>query len=76
MHLESLRDRLFGLHIHDVQPPGRDHCAPGSGTVDFAALKPLIRPEPPESVRVQPRLTVEEVKRGIEHVKRIWGEEP
>src|SRR5882672_6502833 len=44
MHLESLADRLAGFHIHDVQFPGRDHCAPGSGTVDFASLKPMIKP--------------------------------
>ena len=25
--------------------PGRDHCAPGSGMVDFAALKPMVKPE-------------------------------
>ncbi|MDW7980993.1 MAG: sugar phosphate isomerase/epimerase, partial [Verrucomicrobiales bacterium] len=37
--LELLRDRLVGLHIHDVQYPARDHCQPGTGTVDFAALK-------------------------------------
>jgi sugar phosphate isomerase/epimerase len=75
MHLESLRDRLFGLHIHDVQPPGRDHCAPGSGTVDFAALRPLIRPDHVKVFEFSPSLTVEEVKRGVEHVKRIWGAE-
>ena len=38
MHLESLADRLYGFHVHDVQFPGRDHRAPGTGTVDFAAI--------------------------------------
>jgi len=75
MHLESLRDRLFGMHIHDVQPPGRDHCPPGSGTIDFAALKPLIRPEHLKVFEFSPSLTVEEVKSGVAHVKRIWGED-
>jgi len=74
MHLESLRDRLFGFHIHDVQPPGRDHCAPGSGSIDFAALKPFIRPEHIKVFEFGPALSVEEAKRGVEHVKRIWGE--
>src|SRR5262245_16924510 len=45
MHLESMRDRLFGFHIHDVQYPGRDHCAPGTGTIDFVGLKKWVRPE-------------------------------
>jgi len=73
MQLESLRHRLYGFHIHDVQPPGQDHCAPGSGNVDFAALKPLVRPEHIKVFELSPSLTVEEVKSGVAHVKRIWG---
>ncbi len=73
MHLESQRDRLYGMHIHDVQPPGRDHCCPGSGTVNFAALKPYIKPEHMKVFEFSPSLTVDDVKRGAEHVKRLWG---
>lgn len=75
MHLESQRDRLYGMHIHDVQPPGRDHCTPGSGVVNFAALKPLIKPEHLKVFEFSPSLTVDEVKSGSEHVKRLWGPE-
>jgi sugar phosphate isomerase/epimerase len=74
MHLESLRDRLLGFHIHDVQFPGRDHCAPGSGMIDFAALRPLVKPEHLKVFEFSPSLTVEEVKGGVEHIKKIWGE--
>jgi sugar phosphate isomerase/epimerase len=73
MHLESLADRLAGFHIHDVQFPGRDHCAPGTGTVDFASLKPMVKPDHIKVFEFSPSLTVEEVKSGVEHVKRIWG---
>jgi sugar phosphate isomerase/epimerase len=75
MHLESLRDQLFGLHIHDVQFPGRDHCAPGSGTVDFAALKPFVKTEHIKVFEFSPSLSLEEARAGIEHVKKIWGPE-
>ncbi len=75
MHLETLRDRLYGFHIHDVQPPGRDHCAPGSGTVDFAALRPFVRPEHLKVFELSPSLMAEEVKSGVAHLKRIWGED-
>jgi sugar phosphate isomerase/epimerase len=75
MHVEALRDHLFGLHIHDVQFPGRDHQAPGTGGVDFAALKPFVKPEHIKVFELSPNLTIEEVKRGVEHVQRIWGEE-
>jgi sugar phosphate isomerase/epimerase len=75
MHLESQRDHLFGFHVHDVQFPGRDHCEPGTGTVDFAALKPLVKPSHIKVFEFGPALTPEEVKRGVTHVKNIWGPE-
>src|SRR5271154_5823743 len=73
LHLESLRERLAGFHIHDVQFPARDHCAPGTGTVDFAALKPFVKPEHIKVFELSPSLPVEAVKRGIAHLKLIWG---
>ena len=75
MHLESLADRLAGFHIHDVQFPGRDHCAPGSGMIDFAALKPMVKPHHIKVFEFSPSLTVEEVKSGSAHVRAIWGED-
>ena len=75
MHLESLAGRLAGFHIHDVQFPGRDHCAPGSGMIDFDALKPMVKPHHIKVFEFSPVLTVEQVKSGVEHVKRIWGSE-
>jgi sugar phosphate isomerase/epimerase len=74
MHLESLANRLAGFHVHDVQFPGRDHCAPGTGTVDFAALKPMVKRDHIRVFEFSPSLTVAELKSGVEHVKRIWGE--
>lgn len=73
MHLESLADRLAGFHIHDVQFPGRDHCPPGSGMIDFAALKPWVRPEHIKVFELSPSLTSEDARRGVEHLKSIWG---
>jgi sugar phosphate isomerase/epimerase len=75
MHLESLRDQLLGFHIHDVQFPGRDHCAPGTGMIDFAALKPCLKPEHVKVFELSPSLGADEVKSGVKHLKAIWGEE-
>lgn len=75
MHLESQRERLFGFHVHDVQFPGRDHCAPGTGTVDFAALKPFVKTEHIKVFEFAPALTVDELKSGVAHVKSLWGSE-
>ena len=73
LHLESLRDHLFGFHIHDVQFPGRDHCAPGSGTIDFAALAPAVQPRHLKVFEFSPGLTVADAKKGVEHISRAWG---
>jgi sugar phosphate isomerase/epimerase len=75
MHLESLADRLYGFHVHDVQFPGRDHRAPGTGMIDFAALKPMVKPEQLKVFELSPSLTPEEAKAGITHLKAIWGNE-
>jgi len=74
MHLESMSENLAGFHIHDVQPPARDHCAPGTGMIDFAALKPFVRPEHIKVFEFGPRVSVEELKAGVAHVKSIWGD--
>jgi sugar phosphate isomerase/epimerase len=75
MHLESLADRVIGFHIHDVEFPGRDHRPPGRGMIDFAALKPLVKPEHIKVFELSPRLTEEEVREGVAHLKRVWGGE-
>jgi len=75
LHLESLASRLAGFHVHDVIFPAGDHAAPGTGTVDFAALKPFVKPEHIKVFELSPSLPVEAVKSGIAHVKVIWGNE-
>ncbi len=75
LHLESLREKLFGFHVHDVQFPARDHAAPGTGTVDFAALKPFVKPEHVKVFELSPSLPTEAIKCGIAHLKLIWGKE-
>ena len=74
VHLETLREKLIGFHIHDVQFPGRDHCAPGTGMIDFAALKPFVKPEHVKVFEFNPNMPVEELKAGVAHIKKIWGE--
>lgn len=74
-HLDPLATRLAGFHIHDVQFPARDHCPPGSGMIDYAGLKPFVKPEHIKVFELSPRVPVEDAKRGIAHVKSIWGEE-
>ncbi|HXG48479.1 MAG TPA: sugar phosphate isomerase/epimerase [Methylomirabilota bacterium] len=74
-HLEAMRERLYGFHVHDVQFPGRDHRAPGAGMIDFAALAPLVAPHHLKVFELSPSLGPEEARAGVQHLKGIWGAE-
>lgn len=76
MHLETLAPRLAGFHIHDVIPPGKDHCPPGSGTIDFKALAPFVRPEHIKVMELSPAVPPEDVRTGYEFVQSVWGPDP
>jgi sugar phosphate isomerase/epimerase len=73
-HLQTFSDRLSGFHIHDVQSPARDHCAPGTGSVNFAACKTMVKPQHIKVFEFSPAMPVEILKQGVTHVKRLWGE--
>ncbi len=75
LHLETLADRLAGFHIHDVEYPAHDHLPPGMGSLDFAALKPFVKPEHLKVFELGPHVPVEQLREGVRHLKSIWGEE-
>jgi sugar phosphate isomerase/epimerase len=72
-HLEAQRDRLFGFHIHDTLFPADDHCIPGTGSVNFPALKPMVKPEHIKVFEFSPGLRPEDVMAGVNYVKKVWG---
>jgi sugar phosphate isomerase/epimerase len=72
-HLETLSPRLLGFHVHDVEFPGHDHRAPGSGTINFAALKPMVQPGHIKVFELSPSLTLDEVVKGVAHIHQVWG---
>ncbi len=74
-HLESMADRLFGFHLHDVRYPAQDHCPPGTGMINFSALKPFVRPEHLKVFELSPGVPVEDLRRGVAYLKNLWGEE-
>ncbi len=67
--------RLAGFHLHDVKFPARDHFPTGGGDIDFAALKPFVKPEHIKVFELSPKVPLDSVQRGVAHLKRIWGEE-
>ena len=72
--LQTLAPRLVGFHVHDVIFPARDHAAPGTGTIDFAALKSFVKPEHIKVFELNPSTPKGAVQSGVAHIKRIWGD--
>src|SRR5271157_1547968 len=72
-HLETMSPRLLGFHVHDVAFPGHDHRAPGGGTINFAALKPLVKPGHIKVFELSPSLSLDEVVKGVAHIHQVWG---
>jgi sugar phosphate isomerase/epimerase len=72
--LAERAERLAGFHLHDVEYPARDHCPPGTGCINYAALQPYVRPEHIKVFELSPRLSPAQVREGVAHLKQIWGE--
>jgi len=75
MHLESMRERLYGFHVHDVEFPGRDHRAPGMGTIDWPSLQPLVEPRHLKVFEFSPSIAPKEIEVGVQLLKSVWGSE-
>jgi sugar phosphate isomerase/epimerase len=75
IQMESLADRLIGCHLHDVQFPARDHCPPGTGSVDFAALRPYVKASHLKVLEMSPGVGPEEILQGLAWIKGVWGTE-
>ncbi len=75
LHVDTLEPRLAGFHIHDVEFPGRDHQQPGTGCVDFTALKKFVRPEHIKVFEFSPNMDTAHAAAGVAHIKSLWGDE-
>jgi sugar phosphate isomerase/epimerase len=75
LHLEAMRERLYGFHVHDVEFPGRDHRPPGKGMIDWEGLKPLVQPGHLKVFELSPSISPDEARAGIEKIKTVWGPE-
>jgi sugar phosphate isomerase/epimerase len=61
-HLERLRDRVIGFHVHDVNAQGQDHQPVGTGHIDFKMIREFWRPEHLITLEFGPRVTEDEVR--------------
>jgi sugar phosphate isomerase/epimerase len=67
-YLEGIGERLVGWHLHDVSESGRDHQEPGTGIVDFAALRRFLRPEQSVVLELSPKLSTAAIERSRDYI--------
>ena len=66
--LRSNADQLIGIHIHDAVGLD-DHIPPGSGEIDFNALKPYLKADTIKVIELKPGISESKVSEGIRFVR-------
>jgi len=66
--LEKYANHLAGIHFHDAI--GRnDHLPPGTGEIDFAAIKTHLKPNIPLVLEFKPGTPEADIRKGIDFMK-------
>ena len=68
--LQAYANRLIGVHLHDAIGLD-DHIPPGSGEIDFAALKPLLKSDTIKVIELKPGIPVSDVSEGIRFLQKL-----
>lgn len=71
--LESLSDRLIGMHLHDAEGL-EDHLPPGSGRIDFTALAAQIAPGVLQVLELRPGTPPDAVRQGLTHLATCFSD--
>jgi len=62
--LQNYAEHLIGVHLHDAVGLD-DHIPPGSGEIDFKALKPFLKVNIIKVIELKPGIPASEVSEGI-----------
>lgn len=68
--LQNYADQLIGVHLHDAIGLD-DHIPPGSGEIDFQALKPYLKSDTIKVIELKPGIPVSEVIAGIRFIREL-----
>ena len=68
-YLEAFKGNIIGCHLHDVRKL-RDHYAPGSGELDFEALKGYLKDVKIKVVEAHPQASDKEVQAAVKFLKK------
>ena len=66
--LQNNADQLIGVHLHDAIGLD-DHIPPGSGEIDYQALKPYLKSDTIKVIELKPGIPATEVFEGIRFVR-------
>jgi sugar phosphate isomerase/epimerase len=66
--LRSYSDQLIGIHLHDAVGLD-DHIPPGSGEIDFKALKPFLKTDTIKVIELKPGIPESKVNKGIRFIR-------
>ncbi|MCX7008222.1 MAG: TIM barrel protein, partial [Kiritimatiellaeota bacterium] len=71
--LERLQPFVAGYHLHDAQPPARDHLMPPLGKIDFEAMRAVLAPEALFVMEPSPNTDHALVITGKQYLEKLWG---
>jgi len=69
--LKKYANQLAGIHLHDAVGLN-DHLPPGTGEIDFAAIKPHLKPDIPLVIELKPGTSDADVRKGIDFIKGFY----
>ncbi len=72
--LSQIRGKLLGCHLHDTKWPGKDHCAPFTGAIQYDKLVPLLPKDTLFVWEMGPRRTKEEIMLSLQQWKERFGQ--
>ncbi|MGD8943800.1 MAG: sugar phosphate isomerase/epimerase family protein [Desulfobacterales bacterium] len=71
--LQNYADQLIGIHLHDAVGLD-DHLPPGTGEIDFTALKPFLKAETVKVMEIKPGIPTTEVSKGIRFIHQTLAQ--
>lgn len=71
--LDKLKAYTAGMHVHDVQPPARDHLMPPTGEIDFASFDQFVENDTVVVLEPAPGTPVQDVVEGKRIIMEQWA---
>jgi len=66
--LQSYSGQLIGIHLHDAVGLD-DHIPPGSGEIDFKALKPFLKTDTIKVIELKPGIPESKASEGVRFIR-------